>query len=206
MATALAAAGAGKITLVDFDVVEESNLNRQILFSESDLGKNKVEAAGKRLKELNPDCEIVSLHAEINSLDKFEILLQERKDVNYIVLSADKPVDLVLWASALCKKYSYKYIKCGYMAYQGLIGPLLGYHTKPYEEIFQSWADNIRSQKDLIRNHNEEHMAPSMAATNAILANIAAWELIKDITEIVPSVLNEKRMLFNLKTMEMSYG
>jgi hypothetical protein len=44
------------------------------------------------------------------------------------------------------------------------------------------------------------------APTNAILANIAAWELVKDITGIAPSVLTEKRILFNLKTMEMIYG
>ncbi|HKR04986.1 MAG TPA: ThiF family adenylyltransferase [Bacteroidia bacterium] len=206
IATALATAGAGKITLVDYDVVEETNLNRQILFSENDIGKNKAEAAAKRLKELNSNCEINCLQKEISSIDEFENLLQVCNGASYIVLSADKPVDLVLWASALCKKYLFKYIKCGYMAYQGLIGPLLGYNTKPYGEIFQSWAEDIRSQNDLIKSQNENHIAPSMAATNAILANIAAWELIKDITGICESSLIEKRILFNLKTMEMVYG
>lgn len=206
IATSLVAAGVGKITLVDFDVVEESNLNRQILFSENDLGKSKVEAAAKRLKELNSGCEINFLHREISSIEIFENLLNECNDVNYIVLSADKPVDLVLWASSLCKKYRFKYIKCGYMAYQGLIGPLLDYDTKPYEEVFKSWAEDIRSQNELIKAHNEKHIAPSMAATNAILANIAALELIKDMTGICKSSLLEQRILFNLKTMEMVYG
>jgi len=206
MATSLVASGVGKITLVDFDTVEQSNLNRQILFSENDLGKNKVDVAANRLKEMNSSCEIVALQRGVSSQRGFEILLEECRDVNYVVLSADRPVDLVLWASMLCKKYLFKYIKCGYMAYQGLIGPLLGYHTKPYEEIFLSWANSIRSQKEHIQEHNENHIAPSMAPTNAILANIAAWELVKDITGIAPSVLTEKRILFNLKTMEMIYG
>lgn len=206
MATSLVMAGVGKITLVDFDIVEETNFNRQVLFSESNIGESKVLVAAKRLQELNSQCEINALNMEIHSNEEFEKLLNECGAPSYVVLSADKPVDLVLWASALCKKYHFKYVKCGYMAYQGLIGPLLGYDTKAYDEIFQSWATDIRSQNEQIKSQNEKHIAPSMAATNAILANIAAWELIKDMTGISKSVLVEKRLLFNLKTMEMVYG
>jgi molybdopterin/thiamine biosynthesis adenylyltransferase/rhodanese-related sulfurtransferase len=50
----LAAAGVGTIGLVDFDEVERSNLQRQILFGESDVGRRKVEAAGDRLRGINP--------------------------------------------------------------------------------------------------------------------------------------------------------
>lgn len=49
----LAAAGVGEITLIDFDHVDLSNLQRQILFSESDRGKNKAEVGAKRLRALN---------------------------------------------------------------------------------------------------------------------------------------------------------
>jgi adenylyltransferase/sulfurtransferase len=50
----LAAAGVGHIGIVEFDVVDESNLQRQILYKTSDLGKPKALAAKKRLEELNP--------------------------------------------------------------------------------------------------------------------------------------------------------
>jgi sulfur-carrier protein adenylyltransferase/sulfurtransferase len=50
----LAAAGVGTLGLVDFDRVEESNLQRQILYGQSDLGALKVEAAARRLAETNP--------------------------------------------------------------------------------------------------------------------------------------------------------
>jgi adenylyltransferase/sulfurtransferase len=50
----LAAAGVGTLGLVDFDRVEESNLQRQILYGQSDLGQPKVEAAARRLAETNP--------------------------------------------------------------------------------------------------------------------------------------------------------
>src|SRR5688500_19078201 len=55
----LAAAGVGTIGLVDIDVVSPSNLQRQVLFGVSSVGVDKVRAAAKRLKDLNPDCNVV---------------------------------------------------------------------------------------------------------------------------------------------------
>ena len=55
----LAAAGVGKIGIVDFDVVDESNLQRQVLFTVDDVGQSKAQVAKKRLKALNPHIEVV---------------------------------------------------------------------------------------------------------------------------------------------------
>jgi adenylyltransferase/sulfurtransferase len=57
-ATYLAAAGVGRIGLVDFDRVEASNLQRQILYGTSDVGRPKLEAATERLQDLNPHVEV----------------------------------------------------------------------------------------------------------------------------------------------------
>ncbi len=54
----LAAAGVGRIGLVDFDVVDTTNLQRQVLFGTSDVGRPKTEAAAERLRNLNPDIQI----------------------------------------------------------------------------------------------------------------------------------------------------
>ena len=68
----LAAAGVGTIGIVDFDVVDDSNLQRQVLYGQKDVGKAKVEAAKNRLESLNPYIQIhlhpVRLNAE-NALD-----------------------------------------------------------------------------------------------------------------------------------------
>jgi len=64
----LAAAGVGTLGIVDFDVVDESNLQRQILFSASDVGRPKVEAAVERLRGINPEIRIVP-HAVRFDLD-----------------------------------------------------------------------------------------------------------------------------------------
>lgn len=70
----LTAAGVGTIGIIDFDVVEESNLQRQILFGRSSLGKNKAEAAKSRLQDLN-DTITIKAYAEMltfkNAIDLF---------------------------------------------------------------------------------------------------------------------------------------
>jgi adenylyltransferase/sulfurtransferase len=54
----LAAAGVGRLTIVEHDRVELSNLQRQLLFETADIGRGKAEAARDRLEEMNPDCKI----------------------------------------------------------------------------------------------------------------------------------------------------
>ena len=61
----LAAAGIGSITLVDPDTVDQTNLQRQILFSGDDVGLAKVEAAGKRLLSINPDLSLSLINEKL---------------------------------------------------------------------------------------------------------------------------------------------
>lgn len=72
----LAAAGVGKIGLVDADVVDKSNLQRQVLFGQSDVGRPKVEAARERLLDLNPGIEIVAHHELMTSYNAFDIMAE----------------------------------------------------------------------------------------------------------------------------------
>jgi len=70
----LAAAGVGRIGIVEYDRVDLSNLQRQILFEESDIGRLKVEAAADRLSELNPEVEIELLPRRIKTDNAQEIV------------------------------------------------------------------------------------------------------------------------------------
>ena len=70
----LAAAGVGKIGLVDADVVDKSNLQRQVLFGESDLGRPKVEAARDRLLDINPGIEVHTHYELLTSHNIFEVM------------------------------------------------------------------------------------------------------------------------------------
>ena len=70
----LAAAGVGKLTLVDDDHVEMSNLHRQLLYTESDNGILKVDAAKKRLVQMNSDCEINSINSRLEQAQLQKVL------------------------------------------------------------------------------------------------------------------------------------
>jgi molybdopterin/thiamine biosynthesis adenylyltransferase len=76
VATYLAMAGVGHLTLIDSDRVELSNLNRQILHEQGDIGRLKVESAGDRLSELRHDITL-SLHAETLTEANAALLLQD---------------------------------------------------------------------------------------------------------------------------------
>lgn len=70
----LAAAGVGTIGIVDFDVVDDSNLQRQVLFGVEAIGKPKVEQAKKRLEALNPHINIILHNTQLTSQNALDIL------------------------------------------------------------------------------------------------------------------------------------
>ena len=70
----LAAAGVGRIGLVDFDRVDVTNLHRQILYGTSSVGRPKLEAARERLEDLNSDVKIETHEARLSSENALEIL------------------------------------------------------------------------------------------------------------------------------------
>ena len=58
----LARSGVGNIVIVDFDVVEESNINRQLFALSSTIGMPKVDVAAARIRDINPDCNVVAIN------------------------------------------------------------------------------------------------------------------------------------------------
>lgn len=99
----LAAAGVGTIGIVDFDVVDETNLQRQVLFTVSDIRKPKASIAAKRLTELNPHIKTIPYPVQINSQNALDIIrefdvvvdgtdnFQTRYLVNDACVFLDKP-------------------------------------------------------------------------------------------------------------------
>jgi sulfur-carrier protein adenylyltransferase/sulfurtransferase len=76
LALYLAAAGVGTIGLVDFDVVDSSNLQRQIIHSTPDVGQPKIDSAEAKLKALNPFINIVKFETMLTSANAIEIISQ----------------------------------------------------------------------------------------------------------------------------------
>jgi sulfur-carrier protein adenylyltransferase/sulfurtransferase len=73
LALYLAAAGIGTIGIVDFDVVDESNLQRQIIHGTSDLGRPKLESARERIEDINPNVKVETFGEPLSSENALEI-------------------------------------------------------------------------------------------------------------------------------------
>lgn len=118
----MAALGIGHIYLVDGDCVEESNLNRQLLYDMDDIGKAKALTLGQKLKKLNPDNSYYPICKNIDSKEAlFDIIRNISPDV--IVKSFDSPIYISSWVDEVCEEQQVKYV-CGIMnGTKQLIGP-----------------------------------------------------------------------------------
>ena len=81
----LAAAGVGKLGMIDFDVVEMSNLQRQVIHGESTVGKLKVDSAKARIGDLNSSIDVVTYNTRLTAENALEIF----KDYDIIVDGTD---------------------------------------------------------------------------------------------------------------------
>ena len=70
----LAAAGVGTIGIVDFDTVDETNLHRQVLFGQSDIGKKKVDVAKSKIEESNPLVSVTTYPVRVNPSNVLEVM------------------------------------------------------------------------------------------------------------------------------------
>ena len=82
----LARSGIGKIIIVDFDTVDESNINRQIIALGSTIGRLKVDVLEERIHEINPEC-IVIKNSNFIDENNFSMLFSE--DIDYFVDACD---------------------------------------------------------------------------------------------------------------------
>lgn len=93
----LATAGVGKLTLIDDDIVELSNLQRQVLHHDSDIGSKKVESAANALKELNPHIDIVTIDRRLSDTE-----LAAQISQHSLVLDASDNVETRNQLNRLC--------------------------------------------------------------------------------------------------------
>ena len=107
VATSLLTNGVTHLTIVDFDEVELSNLNRQILLTEEDVGKSKVEVVLKELESRNSEAKITALKMKVDESNIDSLL----KDVDVVVDAVDNwPTKLVLGKACASHKLPFLHI------------------------------------------------------------------------------------------------
>ncbi|MGW4828910.1 ThiF family adenylyltransferase [Amycolatopsis japonica] len=118
-ALALTLAGVGQIHCVDHDVVELSNLNRQILYTENDLSRPKVEAAVQRLREHNSEVRVTGAQERVDGTTAVRALAIE---CDVLLLAADTPSEIRYWTAAVCQNTGTAWVHGGYHGPQISVG------------------------------------------------------------------------------------
>lgn len=103
----LCRAGIGKLTLIDADSVQQTNLNRQIIALHSTLGKDKTEVIKNRLKDINPDIEIITKNV-FTDKENIDELLSEN-DFDYVIDAIDTLSPKVNLINS-CLKFKYSLV------------------------------------------------------------------------------------------------
>jgi adenylyltransferase/sulfurtransferase len=174
-ATYLTAAGVGHITIVDSDIVELSDLNRQILYCEEDVGKKKVVVAQRRLSRLNSRVEITPVFAKITE-----------KNASSLVSGAQLVVDGLdnfaarLVVNSACVKQKIAYIYGGVSRLRGMVTTIIPGQTPCLACFRPEGAGGLGV----------------LGVTPAIIASLQALEAIKLLTGQSPALAG-KLLLFN---------
>ena len=100
--------GVKKVIIVDNDIIEKSNLNRQIIALNSNIGKYKTEAFKSRIMDINPNCEVKTITSFIDE-DNIDLLFED--DIDYLIDACDtiKTKELII---SKCLAKNIKFITC----------------------------------------------------------------------------------------------
>jgi bacteriocin biosynthesis cyclodehydratase domain-containing protein len=121
-ALTLACCGIGEMLLVDFDTVELSNLNRQVLYAESDIGRPKATVAAERLGAFNS---AMRLEAREERLDSEEAVAVVIDGYDLVINAVDWPAhDIELWVNSACFEAKIPYIAMSHYPPLARVGPL----------------------------------------------------------------------------------
>lgn len=203
----LAQSGVGTLLLMDGDIVELSNLHRQFGYTESDIGRKKIDVLADRLHDFNPEIHVLKKDLFLNegSLHEFDTM-----PINLIINCADKPtVDATsLWVGEYCMQRKIPHIiGGGYNLHLSLIGQTVLPGRSACMKCFQKTLeeenriDPSKVKKLLVKNRKVGSFGPMCS----LIASMIGMEAIKVLSkEIMPANLN-RRGEFDIYNMDIKY-
>ncbi len=195
---ALAELGIGHIFAVDFDRVELSNLNRQVLYSTDVIGERKAAAARHRIRSFNPDIEFEVSDRRLASLtDVREVVDHAQPD--FVFCLADKPNGFIdFWVNDVCVQNSIPYAAASVSAHLGTaytvvpgIGPC--YQCRVDSEI--ALAPELQEPLDYIRENEVNASNAAMGPPCMFLAYFLSYELLRYRLDFMGPVVASHRLL-----------
>lgn len=189
----LASAGVGRLGIIDGDKVEESNLHRQVLYTESSLNRLKVEEAKKRLQEMNESVEIEVYSQYLNAGNAIEII-----SVYDLVVDATDSISIRYLINDACLIAKKAFVYASVFKFEGQVA-VFNYKNEPtYRCLFGE-------QGQAVQNCEE---AGVMGTTVGLIGMLQANEVIKILTEagetlsgklLVYDTLNNKQHIFSFQ-------
>jgi adenylyltransferase/sulfurtransferase len=185
----LAAAGVGEITVIDDDVVEMSNLQRQIIHKTDAIGTSKVSSASDTVGKINPDVKIIQIGQRLDS-DNIDTIV---KNCDIIADGCDNFATRFLVSEA-ATKYKKPLVSAALSQFDGQIATFKGYETdKPCYRCF------VPSAPDMVQNCAE---AGILGAVAGVLGTLQATEVLKEILGIGESLAG-KIMIYDALYSQM---
>jgi molybdopterin/thiamine biosynthesis adenylyltransferase/molybdopterin converting factor small subunit len=185
----LAAMGVGTLRIVDRDVIELSNLHRQTMFDESDVGQVKVEVAAKKLQKLNPDCIIEALAISVNDYTALEVV--EGCDV---VIDALDSVNARYALNKACVKFGIPFVTGAAVGVSGQAFTILPKESACYYCMFPELNE------DTMPTCSIEGVHPSILS---IVGGIEVSEAVKIIIGKKPS-LSQRILHIDLENLDFT--
>jgi molybdopterin/thiamine biosynthesis adenylyltransferase/molybdopterin converting factor small subunit len=175
--TQLTAMGIGKLKIVDRDVIEISNLHRQHLYTENDIGKVKVEVAAERLKGINPTVEIEAVPVSVSKYTAESII----KGFDVVIDALDS-IDARYALNDACIKFDIPFIYAGALGMLGSVCTILPNKSACLRCIFPALAE------DDMPTCSTEGVHPSILY---LVSGVQVSETIKIITGQQPTLVNK---------------
>ena len=188
--TRLAAMGVGKIRIVDRDVIELSNLHRQTMFNEDDVGQVKVETAAKKLRKLNQDIVIEELPVSINDYTALDVV-----DGCDVVIDALDSVNARYSLNKACIEKKIPFVTGAAVGVTGQSFTILPNETACYHCLFPALDE------DSMPTCSIEGVHPSILS---IIGGIEVSEAVKIITGKAPS-LKDKVLHVDLENLIFNF-
>jgi bacteriocin biosynthesis cyclodehydratase domain-containing protein len=201
----LACVGIGEMWLIDGDRVEASNLNRQILYTEADIGLLKVEAATARLRAFNPAMKVTSTARRLESQAEIADFIAGS---DIVVDAADWPAhDIERWCNSACFEAGIPYMTMSHFPPIARVGPL---YVPGQTGCFACQETAYRRQYPLFDVAVDQRRAkPSPAATLGPACGLIGGQVGLDIMHLLtglapPSTLGVAH-IYDLRTMEIEH-
>jgi len=202
-ALALACTGIGEMWLIDGDRVEISNLNRQVLYSEADIGLLKVECAASRLRAFNSGVKITT---EARRLESEEEIAEFVAGSDIVIDAADWPAhDIERWCNSACFEAEIPYITMSHFPPVARVGPL---YIPGKTGCYVCQEIGFRREYPLFDVAIEQRRAqPSPAATLGpacgLIGGQVAMETMHLLTGLAEPATKGAAYIYDLRTMEV---